>query len=47
MRIFNLIRLKVWRQQPPESFFKQAIIDADGTLAPTHRRVQRGDGHRL
>lgn len=30
----NLARLKVWKNQPPE-FFDTAVIDADGTLAPT------------
>ena len=31
--------LKVWRQQP-EAFFDEAVIDADGTMVETTRRVQ-------
>ena len=31
----NEVRLNVWQQQEP-SFFKQAILDADGTIAPTY-----------
>ena len=34
MRTINAVRLQVWKQQPPE-FLPQAIIDADGTIAPT------------
>ena len=34
MDILNDIRLKVWKQQPPE-FFEEAIIEADGVLAET------------
>ncbi len=41
MRIFNLIRLKVWAQQPPE-FFKEAIIEGDGTMAPTTGECKQG-----
>ena len=41
MRIFNLIRLKVWAQQP-EAFFQQAILEADGTLAPTEGECKGG-----
>ena len=37
--IFNATRLKVWRQQP-KAFFEEAILDADGTMAETTRRVQ-------
>jgi hypothetical protein len=32
--IINEVRLKVWKQQEPE-FFKEAVIDADGTIAET------------
>jgi len=32
--IFNAIRLEVWRRQP-ESFFDEAILDADGTMVET------------
>lgn len=31
----NTTRVGVWKQQPP-GFFHQAVIDADGTLAPTN-----------
>lgn len=34
MGTINLARLNVWKNQPPE-FFGTAVIDADGTLAPT------------
>lgn len=41
METFNSIRLKVWRQQP-ESFFKEAIIDADGTMVETTGKCKQG-----
>jgi Transposase DDE domain group 1 len=41
MRIINEQRLKVWRQQPA-SFFEQAILEADGTLAPTDGECKQG-----
>jgi len=34
MDAINDVRVDVWRQQPA-SFFEEAIIEADGTLAPT------------
>jgi hypothetical protein len=34
MDILNGTRLRVWRQQP-ESFFEEAFLDADGTIAPS------------
>jgi len=37
----NEIRLKVWKQQEPE-FFAEAIIDADGTIAPTTGECKEG-----
>ena len=37
----NEIRLKVWKQQGPE-FFAEAIIDADGTIAPTTGECKEG-----
>jgi hypothetical protein len=40
-RSLNTIRLKVWKQQPTE-FFQQAIIEADGTLAPTTGECKGG-----
>lgn len=41
MMAINEVRLDVWRQQP-ESFFRQATIDADGTLAPTTGERKEG-----
>jgi len=41
METFNETRLKVWKQQEPE-FFDQAIIDADGTIAPTTGECKQG-----
>jgi len=37
----NATRLKVWKQQEPE-FFDEAIIDADGTIAPTTGECKAG-----
>ena len=39
--LFNATRLKVWRQQP-KSFFKEAILDADGTMAETTGECKQG-----
>jgi hypothetical protein len=41
MNTINDVRVGVWQQQPPE-FFDQAIIDADGTLAPTTGECKQG-----
>jgi hypothetical protein len=41
MRVINEQRLKVWRQQPA-SFFEQAILEADGTLAATDGECKQG-----
>jgi Transposase DDE domain group 1 len=41
--VFNGVRLKVWRQQP-EEFFKQAILDGDGTEVPTTGECKEGMG---
>jgi len=41
MNIINDVRLKVWRQQPAE-FFEEAIIEADGTMAPTTGQCKQG-----
>ena len=41
MEAINEARLNVWKQQEPE-FFKQAILDADGTLAPTFGECKGG-----
>ena len=37
----NEIRIKVWKQQDPD-FFAEAIIDADGTIAPTTGECKEG-----
>lgn len=37
----NEVRLKVWSQQEPE-FFRQAILEADGTIAPTTGECKEG-----
>ena len=34
MEVINEVRVQIWRQQPA-SFFEEAIIDADGTIAAT------------
>lgn len=39
--VFNQIRKRLWTLQKPE-FFKQAILDADGTLAPTTGECKQG-----
>jgi len=39
--IINETRLKVWAQQDPE-FFTEAVIDADGTIAPTTGECKEG-----
>jgi hypothetical protein len=41
LECFNDVRVKVWKQQPNE-FFDKAIIDADGTLAPTWGECKEG-----
>ena len=41
METFNEARLKVWKRQPAE-FFDRAILDADGTLAPTFGQCKGG-----
>ena len=41
MDVVNDCRLKVWSQQP-KSFFKQAIIEADGTVVPTTGECKEG-----
>ena len=39
--IMNEVRLKVWKQQEPK-FFDEAVIDADGTIAPTTGECKEG-----
>ena len=41
MNVINDVRVGVWQQQP-ESFFEEAIIDADGTLATTTGECKEG-----
>jgi len=41
METINEVRLGVWKQQP-KSFFKQAVIDVDGTLATTYGECKEG-----
>jgi hypothetical protein len=41
MEAINTVRLGVWKQQPAE-FFDRAIIDADGTIAPTAGQCKEG-----
>ena len=41
MDTINQTRLRVWKQQP-DAFFDEAIIDADGTLAPTDGWCKQG-----
>ena len=39
--VFNETRVKVWRQQP-EDFFREAILDADGTMVETTGQCKEG-----
>jgi hypothetical protein len=39
--VFNATRRKVWRQQP-DSFFEEAIIEADGTMVETSGECKQG-----
>ena len=41
MAAIDRVRVKVWRQQPA-SFFDEAIVEADGTLAPTSGERKEG-----
>jgi hypothetical protein len=41
--VFNSARIDVWKHQP-RAFFKEAFIDADGTLAPTTGECKAGMG---
>jgi hypothetical protein len=41
LETINAVRLGVWQQQA-KSFFKQAVIDADGTVAPTWGQCKEG-----
>lgn len=39
--VFNEVRLGVWKNQP-DSFFEEAIIEADGTLVPSTGKCKEG-----
>jgi len=41
MGIFNDTRTKVWQQQP-DSFFEEAVIEADGTMVQTYGQCKEG-----
>jgi hypothetical protein len=41
MRTINRVRVGVWTRQPSE-FFEQAVIEADGTIAPTTGECKGG-----
>ncbi len=41
MEAFNQARLQVWRQQP-DTFFEEAVIDADGTMVETTGQCKEG-----
>jgi len=41
MDAINETRIGVWKQQPPE-FFEEAVIDMDGSLAPTYGECKEG-----
>jgi hypothetical protein len=43
MMVFNKIREKIWKRQPPE-FFECAIIEADGTQIETSAEKKQGIG---
>ena len=41
MNAINDVRVNVWQEQPTE-FFEEAIIEADGTMAPTTGQCKQG-----
>ena len=41
LEAINEARLRVWRRQPKE-FFREAVIDGDGTIAPTGGECKEG-----
>ena len=41
LECINAARLRVWRRQP-KAFFREAVIDGDGTIAPTAGECKEG-----
>jgi len=41
LECINEARLRVWKRQP-EGFFREAVIDGDGTIAPTDGECKQG-----
>lgn len=41
MQVFNKARVEVWKRQP-DSFFDEALIDADGTMVETYGECKQG-----
>jgi len=41
MESFNTVRNNVWARQPKD-FFQEAILDADGSMVPTHGECKEG-----
>jgi hypothetical protein len=41
METINEVRLEAWKQQEP-AFFQRAVLDADGTMAPTFGECKQG-----
>lgn len=41
MEVINEARLRVWSRQP-KAFFREAVLDADGTIAPTLGECKQG-----
>ncbi len=41
MDLINVVRLRVWKQQPAD-FFEHAVIEADGTMVPTDAECKQG-----
>ena len=41
MECINEARLRVWKYQP-QKFFREAVIDGDGTIAPTDGECKEG-----
>ena len=41
MEVYNATRVKVWRQQP-KAFFREAIIEGDGTMVETTGECKQG-----